>query len=126
MDKYYLIGIVVALFFVGIFFMIEIRCLGMIKNNSLIRKIEKISYSLLYLYIGVLFLRTFVYIFSYDTSYVFLVKNIIIMGKYIYIFLLLLIIELIFFMIYREWKALGGLVIRSLIYIVFLLITIKI
>ncbi len=126
MDKYYLIGIVVALFFVGIFFMTEIRCLGRIKNNSLIRKIEKIAYSLLYLYIGGLFLCTCVYIFSYDTSYVFLVENIIIMGKYIYIFLLLLIIELIFFMIYREWKALGGLVIRSLIYIGFLLITIKI
>ena len=74
------------------FFMAEIRCLGMIKNNSLIRKIEKISYSLLYLYIGGLSLRTFVYIFSYDTSYVFLVENIIIMGKYMYIFLLLLII----------------------------------
>ncbi|MHC9368316.1 hypothetical protein ACY0I6_05995 [Clostridium perfringens] len=106
--------------------MAEIRFLGMIKNNSLIRKIEKISYSLLYLYIGGLSLRTFVYIFSYDTSYVFLVENIIIMGKYIYIFLLLLIIELIFFMIYREWEALSGLVIRSVIYIGFLLITIKI
>lgn len=126
MDIHYLIGIVVDLFFVGIFFMAEIRCLGMIKNNSLIRKIEKISYSLLYLYIGGLSLCTFVYIFSYDTSYVFLVENIIIMGKYIYIFLILLIIELIFFMIYKEWKALGGLVIRSVIYIEFLLITIKI
>lgn len=126
MDTYYLIGIVVVLFFVGIFFMAEIRCLGMIKNNSLIRKIEKISYSILYLYIGGLFLSTFVYIFSYDTSYVFLVENIIIMGKYIYIFLILLIIELIFFMIYKEWKAVGGLVIRSVIYIGFLLITIKI
>lgn len=97
MDIHYLIGIVVDLFWVGIFFMAEIRCLGMIKNNSLIRKLEKIAYSLLYLYIGGLFLRTFVYIFSYDTSYVFLVENIIIMGKYSYIFLILLIIELIFF-----------------------------
>ncbi len=126
MDTSYLIRIGVALFFIGIFFMAEIRFLGMIKNNSLIRKIEKISYSLLYLYIGGLSLRTFVYIFSYDISYVFLVENIIIMGKYIYIFLLLLIIELIFFMIYREWEALSGLVIRSVIYIGFLLITIKI
>ncbi|EHR0219327.1 hypothetical protein KS664_002958 [Clostridium perfringens] len=119
MDTHYLIGIVVALFFVGIFFMAEIRCLGMIKNNNLIRKI---SYSLLYLYIGGLFICICVYIFSYDTSYIFLVENIIIMGKCVYIFLLLLIIELIFFMIYREWKALVGLVIRSLIYIGFLLI----
>ncbi|HAT4335527.1 TPA: hypothetical protein I9092_000907 [Clostridium perfringens] len=119
MDTYYLIGIVVALFFVGIFFMAEIRCLGMMKNNNLIRKI---SYTLLYLYIVGLFLCTCVYIFSYDASYVFLVENIIIIGKCIYIFLLLLIIELIFFMIYREWKATVGLVIRSLIYIGFLLI----
>lgn len=39
MDTYCLIGMVVALFFVGIFFMAEIRCLGMMKNNNLIRKI---------------------------------------------------------------------------------------
>lgn len=126
MDISYLIGIVVALFFVVIFFMIEIRCLGMIKNKRLTRKIEKIPYLLLYLYIIGLSLRTCVYIFSYNLSYDFWVENIIIIGRYIYIFLFLLIIEIIFFIIYNEWEVLGGLFIRSVIYIGFLFITVKI
>lgn len=108
----------VATFLVATFFMIEISSLKMVENKILAKKLEKISFSLLGVYIFIMCLYILGFILA-SNSVEQLMKYIEYTHKFyehIYILFCLLFIELIYFIKYREFKALKALILKFVIY----------
>lgn len=108
----------VATFLVAIFFMIEISSLKMVENKILAKKLEKISFSLLGVYIFIMCLYILGFILA-SNSVEQLMKYIEYTHKFyehIYILFCLLFIELIYFIKYREFEALKALILKFVIY----------
>ncbi|MCX0369052.1 hypothetical protein [Clostridium perfringens] len=117
----------VATLLVATFFMIEISCLKMVENKILAKKLEKISFSLLGVYIFIMCLYILGFILA-SNSVEQLMKYIEYTHKFyehIYIFFCLLFIELIYFIKYREFEALKALILKSLIYFGIIFIIMK-
>lgn len=108
----------VATFLVATFFMSEISSLKMVENKILAKKLEKISFSLLGVYIFIMCLYILGFILA-SNSVEQLMKYIEYTHKFyehIYILFCLLFIELIYFIKYREFKALKALILKFVIY----------
>ncbi|HAT4340533.1 TPA: hypothetical protein I9094_002826 [Clostridium perfringens] len=108
----------VATFLVATFFMIEISSLKMVENKILAKKLEKISFSLLGVYIFIMCLYILGFILA-SNSVEQLMKYIEDTHKFyehIYILFCLLFIELIYFIKYREFEALKALILKFVIY----------
>ncbi|MCX0402201.1 hypothetical protein [Clostridium perfringens] len=108
----------VATLLVATFFMIEISCLKMVENKILAKKLEKISFSLLGVYIFIMCLYILGFILA-SNSVEQLMKYIEYTHKFyehIYIFFCLLFIEVIYFIKYREFEALKALILKFAIY----------
>ncbi|MGU8478193.1 hypothetical protein ACV3RY_14535 [Clostridium perfringens] len=108
----------VATFLVATFFMIEISSLKMVENKILAKKLEKISFSLLGVYIFIICLYILGFILA-SNSVEQLMKYIEYTHKFyehIYILFCLLFIELIYFIKYREFEALKALILKFVIY----------
>ncbi|HAT4117283.1 hypothetical protein [Clostridium perfringens] len=108
----------VATVWVATFFMIEISSLKMVENKTLAKKLEKISFSLLGVYIFVMCLYILGFILA-SNSVEQLMKYMEYIHKFyehIYILFCLLFIELIYFIKYREFKALKALILKFVIY----------
>ncbi|ELC8454587.1 hypothetical protein ACV3RL_15170 [Clostridium perfringens] len=108
----------VATFLVATFFMIEISSLKMVENKILAKKLEKISFSLLGVYIFIMCLYILGFILA-SNSVEQLMKYIEYTHKFyehIYILFCLLFIELIYFIKYREFEALKALILKFVIY----------
>ncbi|XZM07975.1 hypothetical protein ACSXAV_15315 (plasmid) [Clostridium perfringens] len=108
----------VATFLVATFFMIEISSLKMVENKILAKKLEKISFSLLGVYIFIMCLYILGFILA-SNSVEQLIKYIEYTHKFyehIYILFCLLFIELIYFIKYREFEALKALILKFVIY----------
>ena len=108
----------VATLLVATFFMIEIFSLKMVENKILAKKLEKISFSLLGVYIFIMCLYILGFILA-SNSVEQLMKYIEYTHKFyehIYILFCLLFIELIYFIKYREFEALKALILKFVIY----------
>ncbi|NGT46631.1 Uncharacterised protein [Clostridium perfringens] len=117
----------VATFLVATFFMIEISSLKMVENKILAKKLEKISFSLLGVYIFIMCLYIFGFILA-SNSVEQLMKYIEYTHKFyehIYILFCLLFIELIYFIKYREFEALKALILKFVIYFGIIFIIMK-
>ncbi|MDK0980767.1 hypothetical protein P5F73_14905 [Clostridium perfringens] len=117
----------VATFLVATFFMIEISSLKMVENKILAKKLEKISFSLLGVYIFIMCLYIFGFILA-SNSVEQLMKYIEYTNKFyehIYILFCLLFIELIYFIKYREFEALKALILKFVIYFGIIFIIMK-
>lgn len=108
----------VATVWVATFFMMEIFSLKMVGNKKVAKKLEKISFSLLGVYIFVLCLYILGFILA-SNSVEQLMKYMEYTHKFyehIYILFCLLFIELIYFIKYREFEALKALILKFVIY----------
>ncbi|MDM0935701.1 hypothetical protein ACV3TI_14160 [Clostridium perfringens] len=108
----------VATVWVATFFMIEISSLKMVENKKVAKKLEKISFNLLGVYIFVLCLYILGFILA-SNSVEQLIKYMEYIHKFyehIYILFCLLFIELIYFIKYREFEALKALILKFVIY----------
>ena len=108
----------VATLLVATFIMIEISSLKMVENKILAKKLEKISFSLLGVYIFIMCLYILGFILA-SNSVEQLMKYIEYTHKFyehIYILFCLLFIELIYFIKYREFEALKALILKFAIY----------
>ncbi|EPB8167274.1 hypothetical protein ACRTAK_002958 [Clostridium perfringens] len=108
----------VATLLVATFIMIEISSLKMVENKILAKKLEKISFSLLGVYIFIMCLYILGFILA-SNSVEQLMKYIEYTHKFyehIYILFCLLFIELIYFIKYREFEALKALILKFVIY----------
>lgn len=117
----------VATFLVATFFMIEISSLKMVENKILAKKLEKISFSLLGVYIFIMCLYILGFILA-SNSVEQLMKYIEYTNKFyehIYILFCLLFIELIYFIKYREFEALKALILKFVIYFGIIFIIMK-
>ncbi|EDT72366.1 hypothetical protein CJD_1847 [Clostridium perfringens D str. JGS1721] len=108
----------VATVWVATFFIIEISSLKMVENKKVAKKLEKISFSLLGVYIFVMCLYILGFILA-SNSVEQLMKYMEYTHKFyehIYILFCLLFIELIYFIKYREFEALKALILKFVIY----------
>ncbi|HBC2034671.1 TPA: hypothetical protein I9Z65_002923 [Clostridium perfringens] len=108
----------IATIWVATFFMIEISSLKMVENKKVAKKLEKISFRLLGVYIFFLCLYILGFILA-SNSVEQLMKYIEYIHKFyehIYILFCLLFIELIYFIKYREFEALKALILKFVIY----------
>ncbi|MBO3304362.1 hypothetical protein JJB75_14490 [Clostridium perfringens] len=108
----------VATLLVATFFMIEISCLKMVENKIVAKKLEKISFSLLIIYMFFICLYILGFILASNSverlmNYMEYIHK---FYEHIYIFWGLLFIELIYFIKYREFEALKVLILKFVIY----------
>lgn len=111
----------VATLLVATFFMIEISSLKMVENKILAKKLEKISFSLLGVYIFIMCLYILGFILASNSveqliKYIEYIEYIHKFYEHIYILFCLLFIELIYFIKYREFEALKALILKFVIY----------